>query len=64
MAYADYNDLMDLTEDLVNKLVFEVTGGTVIKIHPKGAEDPEVIEIDFKKPWKRVSMMEELAKIL
>jgi len=29
-AYADYEDLMDLTEDLMRKLVTEVTGGTTI----------------------------------
>ena len=29
-AYADYEDLMNLTEDLMRKLVIEVTGGTTI----------------------------------
>jgi lysyl-tRNA synthetase class 2 len=29
-AYADYEDLMDLTEDFMRKLVTEVTGGTTI----------------------------------
>lgn len=33
MAYADYTDLMDLTEDLLSKLVFELTGGYVIQFH-------------------------------
>ncbi len=31
MAYADYHDLMDLTEDLLNKLSLEVAGTTSLK---------------------------------
>ena len=34
MAYADYKDLLDLTEDMLSKLVKEVTGSYKIKIHP------------------------------
>ncbi len=36
MAYADYQDLMDLTEDLLSKMVKEITGGYKITIHPEG----------------------------
>ena len=34
MAYADYIDLMDLTEDLLSSMVKEITGGYKITIHP------------------------------
>jgi len=36
MAYADYKDLMDLTEDMLSKMVKEITGSYKIQIHPEG----------------------------
>ncbi|CAJ1966884.1 unnamed protein product [Cylindrotheca closterium] len=57
-AYADYNDLMDMCEELVSGLVKKITGGFKIKYSPKPGM-PEV-EIDFTPPFKRISMMEGL----
>lgn len=34
MAYADYNDLLVLTEDMLSKMVKEISGSYKIKIHP------------------------------
>lgn len=61
MAYADYNDLMDMTEHMISELVKSVTGDYVIKFHPDGPGTEKIVEINFKPPWKRISMMEELA---
>jgi lysyl-tRNA synthetase class 2 len=55
-AYADYEDLMSMTEELVSGLVKKVTGGYMIKYSPKPGM-PEV-EIDFTPPFKRISMMD------
>jgi lysyl-tRNA synthetase class 2 len=57
-AYADYNDLMDMTEELVSGLVKKTTGSYKIKYSPKPGMDP--VEIDFTPPFKRISMMEGL----
>jgi lysyl-tRNA synthetase class 2 len=56
-AYKDVYDLMDITEDMLSRMVKEITGGTVVKLTQ---EDGSILEIDFKTPWKRVSMIEEL----
>jgi len=58
MAYADYNDLMTLTEDMISNMVKNITGGYVV---PYAAEEGgEEVLIDFTPPWPRISMIEGL----
>lgn len=66
MAYADMYDIMDMTESMVSGLVKYLTGGkTSVTFHPKGkGEGMPSYEIDFKTPWKRFDMIEELEKQL
>jgi lysyl-tRNA synthetase class 2 len=40
-----------------------ITGGYKVKYHPQGAEGPEW-EIDFSPPFRRVSMIPELERLL
>jgi lysyl-tRNA synthetase class 2 len=60
MAYADYYDLLDLTEDMLSKMVLELTGSYKLKFHPDPTTPEKELEIDFSPPWRRISMMEEL----
>ncbi|MFS7918346.1 putative lysine--tRNA ligase [Helianthus anomalus] len=62
MAFADYNDLMDLTEKMLSGMVKELTGGYKIKYHANGL-DNDPIEIDFTPPFRRIDMIGELEKI-
>ena len=55
-AYADYNDLMDLTEDMVSGMVKSIKGTYKIQYHADGPDKPTV-EIDFTPPWRRISMI-------
>ncbi|XBH95503.1 hypothetical protein VPH35_086050 [Triticum aestivum] len=59
MAYADYNDLMELTEAMISGMVKELTGGYKIKYHANGVDNPP-IEIDFTPPFRRIDMIEGL----
>ena len=61
-AYADYNDLMEMCEELVSGLVKKVCGSYKIKYSPKPGM-PEV-EVDFTPPFKRISMMEGLEEAM
>ncbi|XP_016838168.1 lysine--tRNA ligase isoform X1 [Nasonia vitripennis] len=63
MAYADYNDLMSITEELVSGMVKTIHGTYKIKYHPDG-EGGEEVEIDFTPPFKRVSMVKTLEELL
>jgi lysyl-tRNA synthetase class 2 len=47
-AYADYNDMMDLTEQLIAHVCQQVCGGTVITY--------QGTEIDLTPPWRRATM--------
>jgi lysyl-tRNA synthetase class 2 len=49
-AFADYRDMMDLTEEVVVKTAMKVLGTT--KINYEG------VEIELASPWKRMSMIE------
>uniref|UniRef100_A0A8C8GR12 Lysine--tRNA ligase n=1 Tax=Oncorhynchus tshawytscha TaxID=74940 RepID=A0A8C8GR12_ONCTS len=61
MAYADYHDLMDITEKLLSGMVKHITGEYKVKYHPEGPEGP-TYEIDFTPPFRRVSMTHDLEK--
>ena len=56
-AYADYNDLMDLTEDMLRKLTLSVLGGTEVK--STKSEDESVV-YDFAKPFVRLSVFDSI----
>jgi len=51
-AYADYEDLMDLTEDLMRKLVTEVTGGITITY--------QETEYDLGQSFARMTVKESI----
>ncbi|MCF8236233.1 MAG: lysine--tRNA ligase [Bacteroidales bacterium] len=50
VAYKDYNWMMDLVEEMVEKIALDMFGTTKIKVGKN--------EIDFKRPWKRSTMFE------
>ncbi|KAL6191718.1 hypothetical protein ACLB2K_038108 [Fragaria x ananassa] len=62
MAYADYNDLMTMTEEMLSGMVKEITGGYKVMYHSNGL-DKDPIEIDFTPPFQRIDMVEELNRI-
>jgi len=62
MAYSDYNDLMELTENMVSGMVKELTGGYKVQYHVNGSDAPPV-EIDFTPPFKRISMIKGVEEL-
>lgn len=63
MAYADYHDLMTITENMIAGMVKSIHGTYKVTYHPDGPEG-EPVEIDFTPPFKRVSMMQTLEEKL
>ena len=49
-AYADYTDMMEITENLIAHMAEVATGSTKIVYQGK--------EIDFKPPWRRMTMID------
>ncbi|PAV65116.1 hypothetical protein WR25_22297 isoform B [Diploscapter pachys] len=64
MAYADYEDLMRLTEDLLSKMVMFIHGTYKVPYHPNGPDTEPVYEVDFTPPFKRVHMYQGLEEVL
>ncbi len=54
-AYADYEDLMDLTEEMFGSILSEVAGSLTIEYQGQS--------IDFSKGWQRIPMIESLTTI-
>jgi lysyl-tRNA synthetase class 2 len=52
VAYKDYDWMMDLTEELLEKIALELHGKTEVQVGDK--------TIDFKRPFKRVTMFDSI----
>ena len=61
-AYADYHDLMDLTEDMLRKLARHVLGSTEVRSTVKNDEGEVIQETvyDFTKPFMRLSVFDAI----
>ena len=51
-AYEDYNDMMDITEEIITRLCMKVNG--TLKINYQG------LYLDLSTPWKRISMIDAI----
>ena len=51
-AYEDYNDMMDITEEIITRLCMKVKG--TLKINYQGTD------IDLGTPWKRITMIDSI----
>lgn len=61
-AYADYHDLMNLTEDMLRQLAQKVLGSTLV-VSTKPAKDdaaPEQVVYDFAKPFQRLTVFDSI----
>ncbi|KAJ1670927.1 lysyl-tRNA synthetase [Coemansia sp. RSA 1694] len=56
MAYADVNDLMEITEKMISGMVMYMFGSYKVKYHKNGPEQPPLV-IDFTPPFRRVEMI-------
>lgn len=52
VAYKDYYWMMDLVEEMIEKVAIDLHGKTQVKVGDK--------VIDFKRPWKRYTMFEAI----
>src|ERR1035437_3666325 len=52
LAYKDYNWMMDVTEELIEKIALNVNGTTAVPVGDK--------MIDFKRPFKRITMFDSI----
>ena len=51
-AYATYRDLMNMTETMISSLAQEIAGKMILQVQGR--------QIDFRPPWKRISIKEGL----
>lgn len=49
-AFADYTDMMDLTEALITTAAIDATGSSIVTI--------DDLPVDLSKPWRRVRMID------
>jgi len=52
VAYKDYIWMAELVEEMVEKIAIDLTGSTIVKVGDN--------EINFKRPWKRLTMFEAI----
>jgi lysyl-tRNA synthetase, class II len=57
-SYVDYNTMMEYLEQVYEKSCIAMNGSTKVKQNYNGKQ----VEIDFKAPWKRLSMSDAIKK--
>jgi lysyl-tRNA synthetase class 2 len=55
MAYADYIDLMEMTEELISSLTHQILGQVKISFNGEG--------IDFTPPWQKLTFYQALVEV-
>lgn len=62
-AYADYNDLMDLTEDMLRTITQKVLGTTtVVNTRTLADGSEETVEYDFGKAFERLTVVDAVLR--
>ncbi len=63
-AYADFEDLMNLTEEMLRTVALNVLGSSVVKNTSKDSEGniTETVEYDFGAKFERISMVDAILK--
>ena len=61
MAYADYNDLFQICEDMLSNIVMKIHNGYQVNYLPM--HKTEEITIDFTPPYKKIDIMSELTNL-
>jgi lysyl-tRNA synthetase class 2 len=61
-SYADYRDLMDLTEDMLRKMAQSVLGTTTLisTVKNEAGEVEQTTEYDLSKPFQRISVFDSI----
>ncbi len=54
-AYADYKDLLDMTEEMISGMVLAIRGSYVIEYAAEEGGTP--VTVDFSPPWRRIPMI-------
>ena len=54
-AYEDYNDMMNITEEIITRLCMKVNG--TLKINYQGTD------INLEAPWKRITMIDAIKEV-
>lgn len=61
ISYADYNDMMNMAEEIFSGMANTFTGNTKVKtVQFKSGEE---IEIDFTPPYRRIDFVSEIEKL-
>lgn len=62
MAYADYNDLIVMAEEIFSGLAMAIHGSYKIKCKPFDSTTDEEIEVDFTPPFAKFDFLTEIEK--
>ena len=61
-AYADYEDLMKVTEQMISGMVMSIHGSYIVKYKPSDEYEERIV--DFTPPFRRVNLIEGLEEAM